>query len=87
MVVLKCKMCGGDLSFENGATVVECEYRGTKPTVPTVNDEKKITLSAARTAFALPVSLTRRRAYTKALSPTFPRKPRCIGVWCFANTA
>lgn len=36
MTVLKCKMCGGDLSFEEGVTVVECEYCGTKQTVPTI---------------------------------------------------
>lgn len=44
MIALKCKMCGGDLNFEEGVTVVECEYCGTKQTVPTIDDEKKITL-------------------------------------------
>ena len=46
MTILKCKMCGGDLNFEEGTTVVECEYCGTKQTVPTIDDEKKITLFA-----------------------------------------
>ena len=44
MAVLKCKMCGGDLDINAGVTVVECEYCGTKQTVPSANDEKKITL-------------------------------------------
>lgn len=44
MAILKCKMCGGDLNFEEGATVVECEYCGTRQTVPNADSEKKITL-------------------------------------------
>ena len=41
MAVLKCKMCGGELSFEEGASVCECEYCGCKQTVPNVDDEKR----------------------------------------------
>ncbi len=44
MAIIKCKMCGGDLDISEGLTVCECEYCGTKQTVPTVDDEKKITL-------------------------------------------
>ena len=44
MAVIKCKMCGGDLDISEGLTVCECEYCGTKQTVPTVDDEKKIAL-------------------------------------------
>jgi hypothetical protein len=34
-------MCGGDLEIEEGMTVCECEYCGTKQTVPNVDDDKK----------------------------------------------
>ena len=44
MAVIKCKMCGGDLSVEEGSTVCECEYCGTKQTVPRLDDEKKLKL-------------------------------------------
>ena len=40
MAIYKCKMCGGDLEVAEGLTVVECEYCGTKQTVPTSNDEE-----------------------------------------------
>ena len=30
MAVFKCKMCGGTLNIENGATVAECEFCGRK---------------------------------------------------------
>lgn len=44
MAELKCKMCGGSLEIQEGMTVCECEYCGTKQTVPSVDNEKKITL-------------------------------------------
>lgn len=44
MAIFKCKMCGGDLDVKEGETVVECEYCGTKQTVPTSKDEEIRTL-------------------------------------------
>ena len=39
MAFLKCKMCGGDLDVSEGSVVAECEYCGTKQTVPRSADE------------------------------------------------
>ena len=39
MALFKCKMCGGDLETVEGVTITECEYCGTKQTVPKVLDE------------------------------------------------
>ncbi len=44
MAILKCKMCGGNLEVIEGTTVCECDSCGTTQTVPTVDNEKKITL-------------------------------------------
>lgn len=44
MAVLKCKMCGGTIEFQKGATIGTCEYCGTKQTLPRLNDEKKAQL-------------------------------------------
>lgn len=44
MVVLKCKMCGGTLDVQEGMTVCECEYCGSKQTIPNIDNEKKIKL-------------------------------------------
>ncbi len=40
-VIIKCKMCGGDLTLTEGSTIAECEYCGTVQTVPTMDDDKK----------------------------------------------
>ena len=39
MSVFKCKMCGGTIEFEQGATVGVCEYCGTKQTLPKTSDD------------------------------------------------
>ena len=44
MAIIKCKMCGGDLDVSEGLSVCECEYCGTKQTVPSADNEKKLTL-------------------------------------------
>lgn len=44
MAIIKCKMCGGDLKLIEGHSVCECEYCGTRQTVPSVDNEKKMTL-------------------------------------------
>ena len=44
MAIIKCKMCGGDLRLIEDSTVCECEYCGTRQTVPKADDEKKLKL-------------------------------------------
>ena len=44
MPVIKCKMCGEDLNIVEDSSVCECEYCGTKQTIPKVDDEKKLKL-------------------------------------------
>ena len=39
MAVFKCKMCGGTLDVSDNQSVAECEYCGTKQTLPTAQDE------------------------------------------------
>ena len=41
MITFKCKMCGGDLEFEQGATVAECPYCGSKQTLPKLDNDKR----------------------------------------------
>ena len=41
-VMIKCKMCGGDLQLTEGSTIATCEYCGTQQTVPTQDNEKKL---------------------------------------------
>lgn len=44
MAIIKCKMCGGDLNLIEGQSVAECEYCGSRQTVPAADDERKLVL-------------------------------------------
>ena len=46
MALFKCKMCGGDLEIAAGVTVAECEYCGTKQTLPKANDEDSFIIAS-----------------------------------------
>ena len=39
-MVIKCKMCGGDLLLKEGSSLATCAYCGSTMTVPLVDDEK-----------------------------------------------
>ena len=42
-MIIKCKMCGGDISFNQGETSGVCEYCGSTSTIPRVDDEQRLT--------------------------------------------
>ena len=44
MAILKCKMCGGDLHFEEGASTCVCEYCGNTNTLPVVGSDQEMNL-------------------------------------------
>ena len=44
MAIIKCKMCGGSMEVTEDLSVCECEYCGTRQTVPRADDEKKMKL-------------------------------------------
>ena len=44
MSLFKCKMCGGSLEITGNETVAECEYCGTKQTLPKLDDEKRVNM-------------------------------------------
>ena len=41
-MIIKCKMCGGDIEFTPGATYGTCEYCGSTSTIPKADDESKL---------------------------------------------
>ena len=44
MTIFKCKICGGALEVTEGASIVTCEYCGTKQTLPRLDDERRANL-------------------------------------------
>ena len=44
MAIFKCKMCGGTIEFEPGATIGVCDSCGTKQTLPHLDDDRRANL-------------------------------------------
>ena len=44
MAAFKCKMCGGTIEFEPGASIGVCDSCGTKQTLPRLDDDKRANL-------------------------------------------
>ena len=62
MVGYSCKMCGGTLEITEGLSVCECQYCGSKQTLPKLSDEKKNNLYDRANHFR------RNNEYDKAMS-------------------
>ena len=43
-MIIKCKMCGGDLHPAENATACECEFCGTMQTIPKLDSERRLNL-------------------------------------------
>lgn len=52
-MILKCKMCGGDLDIQPGKKIAECMYCGSMQTVPNIDDERRANLFARAGQFRL----------------------------------
>ena len=72
MAIIKCKMCGGDLNIEAGKTVAECEYCGTRQTVPTADNEKKLTLFARANRLRAACEFDKAAAVYESIVAEFP---------------
>ena len=74
MAIIKCKMCGGDLEITEGVTVAECEYCGTKQTVPNVDSEKKLTLFSRANRLRLAGEFDKAAGVYESIVAEFPEE-------------
>lgn len=74
MAVIKCKMCGGDLNLVAGQSVAECEYCGSKQTVPSTDNEKKLTLFARANRLRAACEFDKAAGIYEAIIADFPEE-------------
>ena len=79
MAIFKCKMCGGDLDVQEGLTTCECEYCGTKQTIPTLDDEKKISLFARANKLRFACEFDKAAGVYEGIVEDFPEEAE--GYW------
>ena len=85
MAVLKCKMCGGELAFEEGATVCECEYCGSKQTIPNVDDEKKMNLFNRANRLRLANEFDKAAGVFESIAAEFPEEAEAYWGLCLCQ--
>ena len=74
MAIIKCKMCGGDLIWIDGASTAECESCGTVQTVPKVDDEKKLGLFARANRLRAACEFDKAAGIYEAIVADFPQE-------------
>ena len=74
MAVIKCKMCGGDLILAEGRSVAECEYCGSRQTVPVADNEKKLTLFARANRLRAACEFDKAAGIYEAIVAEFPEE-------------
>lgn len=85
MAVFKCKMCGGDLNITEADKVVECEYCGTTQTVPSADNEKKMTLFNRANRLRLKNEFDKAAALYEQLIAEFPEEAEAYWGLCLCN--
>lgn len=74
MAVIKCKMCGGDLDLVEGQSVAECEYCGSRQTVPVADNEKKLTLFARANRLRVSCEFDKAAGIYESIVADFPEE-------------
>ena len=74
MAVIKCKMCGGDLKLTEESSVVECEYCGSRQTVPNQDNEKKLTLFGRANRLRLSCEFDKAAGVYESIVAEFPEE-------------
>lgn len=80
MAVIKCKMCGGDLKVVEGESVCECEYCGSRQTVPSADNEKKMTLFSRASRLLRNCEFDKAAGVFESIIADFPEEAEAY--WC-----
>ena len=87
MAVFKCKMCGGTLEFEPGATVGVCDYCGTKQTLPRLDDDRRVNLYDRANHFRRSNEFDKAAGIYEQILNEDATDAEASGRWCCATTA
>ena len=82
MAVIKCKMCGGDLTLTEGSSTAECEYCGSLQTVPLADNEKKLTLFARANRLRIACEFDKASGVYESIVADFPEEAEAYWGLC-----
>lgn len=75
-MIIKCKMCGGDLQISEGSSIATCEYCGTAQTVPMIdiNSSKKINLFERANSLRIDCEFDKAEPIYESIIAEFPKE-------------
>ena len=85
MALLKCKMCGGDLEITEDVNIAECEYCGTKQTVPVADNEKKLGLFNRANRLRMASEFDKAASVYENIISDFPEEAEAYWGLCLCN--
>ena len=84
-MILKCKMCGGDLNPAEGEAVCKCEYCGTNQTIPQVDNEKKTNLFNRANRLRMGAEFDKAASVYASITAEFPEEAEAYWGLCLCK--
>ncbi len=85
MAALTCKMCGGNLVLTADSNVCECEFCGTRQTVPNADNEKKTTLFNEANRLRMNAEFDKAAAVYESIVAEFPEEAEAYWGLCLCT--
>ena len=84
-MVVKCKMCGGELNISNENSICECEYCGTQQTIPTADNDKKINLFNRANRLRMNAEFDKAATVYASITAEFPEEAEAYWGLCLCK--
>ena len=84
-MIIKCKMCGGDLNIGEGNPICECEFCGTQQTIPQADSEKKANLFNRANRLRMNAEFDKAAAVYASITAEFPEEAEAYWGMCLCK--
>ena len=84
-MIIKCKMCGGDLNIGEGNPICECEFCGTQQTIPQADSEKKANLFNRANRLRMNAEFDKAAAVYASITAEFPEEAEAYWGLCLCK--
>ncbi len=84
-MIIKCKMCGGNLIITEGSPICECEYCGSMQTIPNADSEKKANLFNRANRLRMNSEFDKASAVYEQIVAEFPEEAEAYWGLCLCS--
>ena len=84
-MIIKCKMCGGDLNVQKGNPICECEFCGTQQTIPQTDNEKKVNLFNRANRLRINAEFDKAASIYESIIAEFPEEAEAYWGLCLCK--